>query len=182
MKIYNTFIKDLLIIQPTKFNDERGWFSVVFNNEFNSENKINYIYIQENKSFSRFKGTLRGIHLQSKQFGQTKLVSCIQGKIFDVAVDLRPESETYLKWFGIELSSENNTQLLIPSGFGHGFITLVDDTTVSYKVDNYYNKDAEISIIYNDSRIGIEWPILPTVLSDKDLKGIEIAVYEELVK
>jgi dTDP-4-dehydrorhamnose 3,5-epimerase len=128
-------------------------------------------FIQDNQSLSLQKGTLRGIHFQNNPKTQTKLVRCIQGSIWDVAVDLRLGSPSYLKWFGIELTSDNNLQLLLPKGFGHAYITLLDNTIVAYKVDEYYSKEYEGSIRFDDSYLKIDWKGLTPILSEKDSKA-----------
>ncbi len=168
MKFFKTKITDLLIVEPNVYGDNRGWFSETYNvKEFN-KNNINIKYIQDNHSFSSQKGTLRGLHFQKEPYPQSKLVRCSRGKIWDVAVDLRKTSSTYLDWYGIELSAENHKMLLIPKGFAHGFLTLENDCEVQYKVDNVYNKESDRSIIYNDIDININWPIKDVILSEKD--------------
>lgn len=168
MKFTQTDIKDLIVIEPNVFGDARGWFSETYNKNIFIQNGVTIDFIQDNHSYSIHKGVIRGLHFQNNPFAQTKLVRCTKGKIWDVAVDLRKSSPTYLKWFGIELSSDNHKMLLIPKGFAHGFITLEDDTEVQYKVDNNYDKNSDRSIKYDDPMIGIEWPAMDIVLSDKD--------------
>lgn len=168
MKFTQTYIKDLIVIEPNVFGDARGWFSETYNKNIFIQNGVTIDFIQDNHSYSIHKGVIRGLHFQNNPFAQTKLVRCTKGKIWDVAVDLRKSSPTYLKWFGIELSSDNHKMLLIPKGFAHGFITLEDDTEVQYKVDNNYDKNSDRSIKYDDPMIGIEWPAMDIVLSDKD--------------
>ena len=168
MRFIKTSVNDLFIIEPKIFSDNRGWFSESYNQEVFSKNGVDVIFIQDNHSFSARKGVLRGLHFQNNPNAQTKLVRCIAGRIWDVAVDLRKSSNTYLKWFGIELTAENHRMLLVPRGFAHGFITLEDNSEVQYKVDNIYDKTADRSIKYNDPLIGIKWPEIQSVLSDKD--------------
>jgi dTDP-4-dehydrorhamnose 3,5-epimerase len=168
MKAIKTSVKDLLIIEPNVFFDSRGWFSETYNEKKFNENGIFIMFIQDNHSYSSQKGVLRGLHFQNEPFAQTKLVRCTRGKIWDVAVDLRKSSPTYLKWFGLELSAENHKMLLVPQGFAHGFVTLEADCEVQYKVDNIYDKDSDRSIKYNDPDINIVWPIDEIILSDKD--------------
>jgi dTDP-4-dehydrorhamnose 3,5-epimerase len=168
MKIYDTPIKDLLIIENDIFEDNRGWFCETYNKNTFIKNGLTVDFIQDNHSFSSKKGVLRGLHFQNEPFSQAKLVRCIKGKIWDVAVDLRKSSSTYKQWFGLELSSKNHKMLLIPKGFAHGFLTLQDHCEVQYKVDNIYNKESERTIKYDDSEINVYWPIDEVTLSEKD--------------
>ena len=168
MRFIKTDIKDLIVIEPNVFGDNRGWFSETYNSEDFKKNGIDLVFIQDNHSFSTEKGVLRGLHFQNNPKAQTKLVRCTKGSIWDVAVDLRKSSSTYLKWFGTELTAENHKMLLVPKGFAHGFITLEDNCEVQYKVDNIYDKPSDRSIMYNDPEIGIVWPKIDLVLSDKD--------------
>lgn len=168
MKIIETNIKDLLIIEPSVFKDDRGWFSESYNKEKLKLLGISINFIQDNHSLSLEKGTIRGLHLQTNPNAQTKLVRCTKGRILDVAVDLRKSSPTYLKVFTIELSTVNQKQLLIPKGFAHGFVTLEDNTEVQYKVDEYYSKEHDRSIKYNDPIFNIDWVVDNVILSDKD--------------
>ena len=168
MKFTQTDVKDLIVVEPNVFGDNRGWFSESYNFEVFKQNGINIEFIQDNHSFSAQKGVLRGLHFQNDPKAQTKLVRCTKGRIWDVAVDLRTSSPTYLKWFGVELTADNHKMLLVPQGFAHGFITLEDNTEVQYKVDNVYDKPSDRSIKYNDPMIGIKWPIMDVILSDKD--------------
>ena len=187
-------IKGLLKILPTIYEDNRGFFQVNWNkNEWISllSKENNYIkkdFVQENHSRSK-KGILRGLHYQKEPFAQGKLVSCFYGSIYDVAVDLRKSSNTFGEWAAMELSSDNNFQFWIPEGFAHGFLTLSDSADVYYKVTDYWNKDAEKSVMWNDRDINIDWPlnnpeiIIPS-LSIKDSKGLLFAdlTKEELFK
>ena len=169
MKFIQTNIKDLLVVEPIFFGDSRGWFSESYNKSVFRKNGIEIEFVQDNHSYSAQKGVLRGLHFQNNPIAQTKLVRCTKGKIWDVAVDLRKSSPTYLKWFGIELSSDNHKMLLVPKGFAHGFVTLEEHTEVQYKVDNVYDKKSDRTIKYNDPQIDIQWPIKEVILSDKDL-------------
>lgn len=171
MKIINTSIVDLLIVEPSVFRDSRGWFSETYNERVFNENGIPIKFIQDNHSYSSQEGVLRGLHFQNEPYAQTKLVRCTKGKIWDVAVDLRKSSPTYLKWFGLELTAENHKMLLVPQGFAHGFVTLEKDCEVQYKVDNVYDKNSDRSIKYNDHDINITWPIDEVILSDKDINA-----------
>ncbi|MBU1019609.1 MAG: dTDP-4-dehydrorhamnose 3,5-epimerase [Firmicutes bacterium] len=168
MKLIYTSINDLIIVEPNVYGDNRGWFSEAYNEVEFQKNNINIKFIQDNHSYSSQKGVLRGLHLQKEPYAQTKLVRCTRGRIWDVAVDLRKSSSTYLKWFGVELTAENHKMLLVPQGFAHGFVTLEADCEVQYKVDNVYNKDSDRSIKYNDLDINVEWPITNVIISDKD--------------
>jgi dTDP-4-dehydrorhamnose 3,5-epimerase len=171
MKISKTFIKDLLVIEPQLFKDDRGFFYESYNKN-NLDKNINIVFVQDNESKSN-KGVIRGLHFQKPPFEQTKLVRCISGNIFDVAVDLRTNSKTYGKSFSIELSSENNKQLFVPKGFAHGFQVLSETAIVNYKVDNYYNPKSDSGLIWNDKDLSIDWNSdIKPILSDKDLKLI----------
>lgn len=180
MKVTQTKLPGCFVIEPAVFGDNRGWFMETFSKQKLEEAGLVFEgeLIQDNHSFSAKKGTLRGLHFQTGDYAQAKLVRCTRGSLYDVAVDLRKDSPTYLQWFGIVLSAENKTQLYIPRGFGHGFVTLEDNVEIQYKTDNYYNADADGGIIYNDPEIGVEWPIDGEVtLSEKDtnLKSIKEA-------
>ena len=169
IKVIKCEIEGLVIIEPTVFCDERGFFVETYNqNDFN-EVGLNMKFVQDNQSGS-VKGVLRGLHYQ-KKFQQGKLVRVINGRVFDVAVDLRNGSKTFGKWFGVELSQENHKQLYIPEGFAHGFLVLSDVAEFCYKVTDFYHADDEGGIAWNDSEIGIEWPIekdMRLILSEKD--------------
>ena len=172
MKIKNTPLKDCYIIEPTVFEDERGYFYEKFNEKkFEELTGLNGHFVQDNISKSSY-GVLRGLHLQKGESAQAKLVSCLEGKVFDVAVDLREDSPTFGQWFGIELTPENKLQLYVPRGFGHGFSVLSETAVFSYKCDNFYQKDAEGSVIYNDPELNIDWklPADAIILSEKDGK------------
>ncbi|MGA9213653.1 dTDP-4-dehydrorhamnose 3,5-epimerase [Kaistella sp.] len=170
MKIKETPLKDCYIIEPTVFEDERGYFYEKFNEQkFEELTGLNGHFVQDNISKSSY-GVLRGVHLQKGEHAQAKLVSCLEGKVFDVAVDLRPDSETFGKWFGVELTPENKLQLYVPRGFGHGFSVLSETAIFSYKCDNFYNKKSEGSVIWNDKDLNIDWklPKEAIILSEKD--------------
>jgi dTDP-4-dehydrorhamnose 3,5-epimerase len=168
MRIIKTKIKDVLIIEPDVFEDHRGWFIETYNKEKLKDLGIDASFVQHNHSFTYNKGTLRGLHLQNYPHTQAKLVRCTKGAVLDVAVDLRKDSPTYKKWVSVELSGENKKQLLIPKGFAHGFITLEDNSEFQYKVDNYYNKEHDRSIRFDDPEIGVDWGIDDPILSEKD--------------
>ncbi|MGN0447330.1 MAG: dTDP-4-dehydrorhamnose 3,5-epimerase [Acutalibacteraceae bacterium] len=169
MKIINTDIEQVKIIEPQVFGDNRGWFYESYSYEKLKELGIDTRFVQDNRSYSKEKGTLRGIHFQKTPMAQTKLITCTRGEILDVAVDLRKGSPTYLKWVSVRLTQENKLMLYIPKGFGHGFVTLTDDVEVLYKVDEYYSRENDRSIKFNDSEIGVDWGIQNPILSQKDL-------------
>lgn len=174
MKIIETKLKDCVIIEPRIFGDDRGWFMESYSGNKFSNNKLEYNFVQDNHSFSKEIGTLRGIHLQNFPYAQAKLVRCTRGKILDVAVDLREDSDTFKQWVAVELSADNFKQLLIPRGFGHAFLTLSENAEVQYKADNFYNYDSDRSIHYLDSEINIEWPQMEYILSEKDKNALEL--------
>ena len=162
-----------ILIEPKLFEDARGFFFESWNNStFNNSVNKEIIFSQDNHSCSK-KGVLRGIHLQTDPFAQGKLVRVEEGKIFDVAIDLRKDSKTYLKWVGEILSGENLKQLWIPEGFGHAFLTLSQSAKVCYKTTNFYKKDSEKTILFSDPKINIDWDKfdLDIITSDKDKKG-----------
>ena len=168
MKAIETSLKDVFILEPQVFGDARGWFMESWSQRKMAEAGLDVEFLQDNQSFSAQKGTLRGLHYQLNPMCQAKLLRCTRGKIFDVAVDIRKGSPQYGEWVGVELSAENKRQLFIPRGFAHGFITLTDDVEVQYKADNYYAPDCDGNIRWDDPEIGVEWPIQPVILSDKD--------------
>lgn len=168
MNIIKTELNDCYILEPKKFGDNRGWFMESYNKNLFLENNLKYDFVQDNESFSKEKGVLRGLHFQKPPHTQAKLVRCTKGKVYDVVVDIRKDSSTYGKWIGVELSPENNRQLLIPRGFLHGFQTLTDDVVFSYKCDNFYNKESDGGVAYNDPDLNIIWPIEEKILSEKD--------------
>jgi dTDP-4-dehydrorhamnose 3,5-epimerase len=171
MKITKTSIQDLLVIETIVHKDERGWFSETYNEQKFIEQGIHIKFVQDNHSYNKIKGILRGLHFQKEPYAQAKLVRCTKGKIWDVAVDLRKSSTTYLKWYGLELTEKNQKMLLVPEGFAHGFVTLENDCEVQYKVSNIYDKNSDRSIKYNDPDINIAWPINQIILSDKDINA-----------
>lgn len=169
MKVIDTEIKEVKIIEPDCFGDHRGWFMESYSLEKFKNAGIDVVFTQDNHSFSAAKGTLRGLHFQNHPMAQTKLVRCTKGKILDIAVDIRKNSSTYMKWISVELSEENKKQLLIPQGFAHGFVTLTDDVEVQYKVDNGYSKEHDRGIRFDDPSIGVKWGIENPILSEKDI-------------
>lgn len=170
MIIEKTTINDLLIINPLIFNDERGCFFEAYNQSKFKENGINCNFIQDNQSFSK-RGVVRGLHLQNNPFAQAKLVRVLEGKILDVAVDLRKKSPTFGHHFSVILSAENKKQLIIPHGFAHGFSVLSEMASVLYKVDQVYDKESERGIRYDDPILAIDWQVNPdeVIVSEKDL-------------
>ena len=156
MNIIETPIKDLFVLEPKIWKDGRGYFFESFSQKFFDEAGVEVNFVQDNQSFSQ-KGALRGLHAQANPFAQGKLVRVIQGKVIDVAVDIRKNSPTYGQHFSIELTGENHKQLWVPPGFLHGFLTLADDTIFAYKVTNYYDKNSEIGVLWNDTTLNIDW-------------------------
>ena len=169
MDIIETGFQGLLIIKPDFFSDTRGYFFESYNQETYLKAGINFIPVQDNESRSSI-GVIRGLHYQIRPYDQAKLIRVVEGKIYDVALDLRRDLQTYGKWFGIELDSENKHQLFIPKGFAHGFSVLSKTAIIQYKVDSFYNKPAERGIALNDPALNIDWKIGNTgqVISEKD--------------
>ena len=169
MKVTKTEIDGVFIIEPQVFEDERGYFFESYNKEKLKEQGIDYDFIQDNQSKSKY-GTIRGIHFQKGEYAQAKLVRVLEGTVLDVAVDLRKDSPTFGKHVAVELSAENRRQLMIPRGFGHGFSVLSETAVFAYKCDNVYNKASEGGLRYNDPKLGIDWKIDTdkVILSDKD--------------
>jgi dTDP-4-dehydrorhamnose 3,5-epimerase len=170
MEVIETAIPDLFIIQPKVFQDDRGYFFESYNKKILSEKGIEADFVQDNQSLSQ-KGVLRGLHFQNPPFSQGKLVSVIKGSVLDVAVDIRKNSPTYGKHVAVELTEKNKTILWIPAGFAHGFLTLEDNTIFSYKCTNFYNKNSEGCILWNDKDLKINWDVENPLLSDKDKAG-----------
>jgi dTDP-4-dehydrorhamnose reductase/dTDP-4-dehydrorhamnose 3,5-epimerase len=171
MNVTKTRFKGLLIVETDVYGDNRGWFTETYTKNKFLDNGIDVDFVQDNQSYSAQKGTLRGIHFQTNPKAQSKMIRCTRGVVIDTVVDLRKGSDTYKQWFSIELSAENKKQLFIPKGFGHAFMTITDDVEVQYKVDEYYSKEHDRSIRYDDSDIGVEWGIENPILSEKDLKA-----------
>ena len=164
-------IGGLYVIEPTVFKDERGYFVETYNQNDMKEAGLDMVFVQDNQSMST-RGVLRGLHFQ-KQFPQGKLVRVVRGKVFDVAVDLRSDSKTYGKWFGVELSAENMKQFYIPEGFAHGFLVLSDEAEFCYKCTDFYHPGDEGGLAWNDPEIGVEWPLeegVDLIISEKDQK------------
>lgn len=165
-----TPIEGLVLIKPDVFEDPRGYFFESFNQKKYFEGGIDTKFVQDNISKS-IKGTVRGLHYQTHPFAQAKLCSVVEGKVLDVAVDIRFGSPTFGKYFACELSEENKYQLWIPTGFAHGFSVLSEVTIFSYKCSEYYNKEYERAIIYNDPQINIDWKVENPIVSQKDLNA-----------
>ena len=168
MKVTQTNLKGVIIIEPQVFGEERGWFMESWSKQKYDSVLPHIDFVQDNHSYSAEKGVLRGLHYQIDPMAQAKMIRCTRGSIFDVAVDIRKNSPQYKKWTGVTLSADNKKQLFIPQGFAHGFLTLTDDVEVQYKADNYYAPHYDGNIRWDDPDIGIEWPFEPSILSDKD--------------
>lgn len=168
MTIKKTEIDGVYIIEPDVFGDNRGWFYESYSSAAFSKLGINDIFVQDNRSFSAKKGTLRGLHCQKEPNAQSKLVSCTRGTIADVAVDIRKGSPTYMKTVKVELSGDNKKMLYIPKGCLHGFVALSDNVELSYKVDSLYSREDDRSIRFDDPAFGIDWETQFPVLSEKD--------------
>ena len=180
MKMIKTDIPDVVIIEPAVFSDDRGWFMESFNEKSFKEGlrdlnlSVPDSFVQDNHSCSK-KGVLRGLHYQTAPFEQGKLVRVSQGAAYDVAVDIRPDSPTFLKWVGVELNSTNHRMLWIPPGFAHGFVALEDDTHFLYKTTGYFNKESERSLLWNDEALNIQWPHSKNyIISPKDREAVSV--------
>lgn len=170
MTVKPTPLKDCFVIEPNVFKDERGSFIETFNqNVFKENTSLDIDFVQDNQSISQY-GTIRGLHFQTGEFAQSKLIRVAKGEVLDVVVDMRPDSETYLKQFSHVLTGENNHQLFVPRGFAHGFACLSDDVIFTYKCDNYYDKASESGILFNDETLNIDWqiPKKDQIISEKD--------------
>lgn len=166
-----TSLPGVFVVEPKVFGDHRGFFMESWSKRAFEEAGFFYDFVQDNHSASSVKGTLRGIHFQRGDKSQAKLVRCVRGAVLDVAVDLRPSSPAYKKWVAVELSGENKKQLLIPRGFGHGFLTLTDDVEFLYKADNPYAPEGDGGIRWNDPDIGVDWGVDAPILSEKDTRS-----------
>jgi dTDP-4-dehydrorhamnose 3,5-epimerase len=171
MKIIETKIPDLLIIEPKIFEDGRGYFFESYNKGVFENERLQFDFVQDNQSKSDY-GVIRGLHYQIAPHAQTKLVRVLSGRIYDVSVDIRKGSPTYGKWIGVELSEENKKQMLVPRGFAHGFSVLSDTAVVFYKCDDFYHPESDRGIIYNDTSLNIDWKVdaAKITVSDKDLR------------
>ena len=180
MKVIETKLPGVRILEPQVFGDARGWFMESWSQKKMENAGIHVDFVQDNHSFSAERGTLRGLHYQLNPMAQAKLLRVSRGAVFDVAVDIRCGSPTYAQWIGIELSAENYRQLFIPRGFAHGFITLTDNVEVQYKADNLYAPDCDGNIRWDAPAIGVAWPFTPVVLSEKDAIAPSLAERTEL--
>lgn len=179
MKVKETYLGDCLLLEPAVFADERGHFFESFNEErFNALLGQEVRFVQDNQSYST-RGVLRGLHFQRAGHAQAKLVRVLQGEVLDVAVDIRPESETFGQHFSVVLSAANRLQLFIPRGFAHGFVVLSPEAEFFYKCDNYYHKESEGSLRYSDPELGIDWRIDPAelIVSEKDRESPSFAEF-----
>lgn len=180
MKITETPLHGVLILEPRRFGDDRGYFSEVWNKDVLAKHGIEIDFVQDNHSLSRDVGTVRGLHYQSPPHAQDKLVRCGAGVVYDVAVDVRKGSPTYGKSFGIELSAENGLQLLIPKGFLHGFETRAPNSELLYKCSDVYAPDCDGSVYYDDPAFDLAWQVSPdaAILSDKDRNAVRFAEFD----
>jgi dTDP-4-dehydrorhamnose 3,5-epimerase len=180
MELIKTHLNGCYIVQPSVYKDPRGYFFESFNEQrFNEMSGLNVHFVQDNQSFSSY-GVLRGLHFQKDEYAQAKLVRVIHGEVLDVAVDLRQDSPTFGQHYSVVLSAENKLQLFIPRGFAHGFAVLSKEAEFFYKCDNYYNKDSEGGILYNDVDLGIDWrlPDADMLVSDKDIQNSSFAAFK----
>ena len=179
MNVIETTIPNVLIFEPKVFGDERGFFFESFNQKV-FEQIVGYEvkFVQDNHSCSS-KGVLRGLHYQLAPYAQAKLVRCLRGAIYDIAVDIRTGSPTFGQWVGAELSADNKKQIWIPEGFAHGFIALEDNSEILYKTNNFYSKECERAILWNDKDLKINWPLEPVTISDKDIQAPTFAVADK---
>jgi len=165
-----TGLKGAYLIEPQTLDDERGCFARLWDKEVFEKHDLDSKLVQCNISFNIKKGTLRGMHFQAAPYEEKRLVRCTRGKIFDVIIDLRPESYSYKKWEGVELSDENYKMLYIPDGFAHGFQTLEDNTEVFYQISEFYRPEYSRGVRWDDKAFQIKWPLKPSVISEKDQK------------
>jgi len=170
VKVITTYLSGVLIIEPLVYTDSRGYFMETWSDKLFEDYGINFSFVQDNQSFTKMKGTIRGIHFQQNPFSQAKIVRVATGSVIDYAIDLRKGSPTFKKWFSIELSAENKLQLVIPRGFGHAFITLTDNVTFIYRCDNIYSKPHDRGIRYDDPSLYINWGTNEITVSEKDSK------------
>ena len=163
-----TFLKGVYILEPTIFEDHRGFFMESYNKKDFEEIGLYFDFVQDNHSLSVHPEVLRGLHFQLEPKAQTKVVRCLKGAIYDVVVDIRKGSPTFGKWIGVILTEYNKRQIVVPKGFAHGVLTLVPNTEILYKVDEYYSPEHDRSIRWNDPDLNIDWPVKNPILSDKD--------------
>jgi dTDP-4-dehydrorhamnose 3,5-epimerase len=168
MIFHETTLKDAMLIDLEKRGDERGFFARTFCQKEFSARGLDINYTQQNTSSSKYRGTLRGMHFQKSPHAETKLIRCLRGAIVDIIIDIRPNSPSFCKWEAFELNEDNKRMLYVPKGFAHGFQTVSDEVEVTYLVDGFYEPTAEGGVRWNDPAFGIQWPLEPTVMSDKD--------------
>jgi dTDP-4-dehydrorhamnose 3,5-epimerase len=181
MNLIETDFKDLFVCEPTVFEDARGYFFEAFNERlFKQKTGLKVNFIQDNQSCSRY-GVLRGLHLQTGEYSQAKLVRVLKGEVLDVAVDLRRDEPTFGKHYSIILSAENKKQLFIPRGFAHGFVVLSEEAEFFYKCDNFYNSESEVGILYDDSELDIDWMLSgkQIIISAKDQKNYKFSEFHK---
>ncbi|MBX3497343.1 MAG: dTDP-4-dehydrorhamnose 3,5-epimerase [Parvibaculum sp.] len=180
LEIEETSIPGVRIVRPRRFGDARGYFAETFNRRALAEAGIDIDFVQDNESLSAAPGTVRGLHFQTPDFAQTKLVRVLTGAILDVALDIRRGSPSFGAHVAVELSAENGKQLLVPKGFAHGFCTLAPDTRVFYKVDAYYSEAHDAGLLWNDPDLAIDWPVTPgkAMLSEKDTRLPRLADFD----
>lgn len=180
MDFFKTPIEGLWVLEPRVFTDNRGYFYESYNKRVLEDAGLHVDFVQDNESFST-QNTLRGLHFQKPPYAQAKLVRVLEGAVWDVSVDLRADSPTFGKWFGVELSADNKKQFFIPRGFAHGFSVLTPSAKFAYKCDNFYHKASEGAVRFDDPALGVDWKIdlSKAVLSDKDLKNPSFAAYKE---
>ena len=181
MKVFDTKLKDVKIIEPDVFEDERGFFMESYSKEKYKKLGIDFNFVQDNHSLSIEAGVVRGLHFQRGDAAQTKLIRVVTGEALDVVVDLRKGSPTYGQWESFILSEHNRRQLLVPRGFSHGFATLTPNVNFMYKCDNYYNAEADVGIVFDDKELGIDWKIdlSEAIISEKDKKLSTFKVFEK---
>jgi dTDP-4-dehydrorhamnose 3,5-epimerase len=172
MNVITCDIPGLVVIEPRVFGDARGYFMETWNQQRYHDAGLDWNFVQDNISFSR-RGILRGLHFQNPK-GQGKLVFALQGEVFDVAVDLRKSSPTFGRWHGLTLSAENRRQFFVPAGFAHGFAVLSETAMFAYKCTEFYNPQNEMSLLWNDPEVGVQWPLAAPQLSEKDLRGVRL--------
>jgi dTDP-4-dehydrorhamnose 3,5-epimerase len=168
MEFIETKIKGAFVIEPERLVDERGFFARIWSRDEFKDRGLNPSLVQSSISFNKKKGTLRGMHCQSPPHAEAKLVRCTLGAIYDVILDLRPDSPSFKQWFSVELSAENRKELYIPEGVAHGFQTLADNTEVSYQISEFHHPESARGVRWNDPDFGIRWPLPVTVISPKD--------------
>ena len=169
MKITELELDGVKILEPKYFEDYRGYYTESYSSRTLREYGIDTVFVQDNHSYTIKKGTIRGIHFQNNRKPQIKLVRCIRGRVLDVVVDLRKDSPTFKQWISVELSEENRKQIWIPSGFGHGFLTLEDNCEIQYKVSEWYYPEFDRAVKWNDDEIGVNWGIENPIVSQKDI-------------